>query len=64
MLTVEENERVTRSAPARRCGKLFRRYWWPACLSNELPERDGAPFRVRLLGEDLIAFRDRKAKSG
>lgn len=39
-------------------GRLLRRYWQPACLSSELPERDGAPLRVRLLCEDLIAFRD------
>jgi len=39
-------------------GNLFRRYWIPAALSEELPEPDGAPVRVRLLGEDLVAFRD------
>ncbi len=64
MLTVEENERVTRVGPGTPLGKLFRRYWWPVCLSTELPERDGAPFRVRLLGEDLIAFRDSENKVG
>jgi len=64
MLTVEENERVTRVGPGTPLGKLFRRYWWPACLSKELPERDGAPLRVRLLGEDLIAFRDSENKVG
>ena len=64
MLTVEENERVTRVGPGTPLGKLFRRYWWPACLSKELPEPDGAPIRVRLLGEDLIAFRDTENKVG
>jgi len=39
-------------------GKVFRRYWLPAVLSEEIPEPDGAPVRVRLLGEDLVAFRD------
>ncbi|HUK34814.1 MAG TPA: Rieske 2Fe-2S domain-containing protein [Vicinamibacterales bacterium] len=38
-------------------GELLRRYWMPALLSEEVPERDGPPVRVRLLGEDLIAFR-------
>jgi len=38
-------------------GKVFRRYWLPAALSTELPEPDGAPVRVRILGEDLVAFR-------
>ena len=45
-------------------GKLFRRYWIPACLSEELPEPDGAPKRVRLLGEDLVAFRDSSGAVG
>ena len=58
MLTSAENERVTRVGAGTPGGKFFRRYWLPACLSSELPERDGAPLRVRLLGEDLIAYRD------
>jgi phthalate 4,5-dioxygenase len=58
MLTAGENERITRVGPGTPAGALFRRYWQPACLSSELPERDGAPLRLRLLGEDLIAFRD------
>ena len=64
MLTVEENERVTRVGPGTPLGRLFRRYWWPVCLAKELPEPDGAPIRVRLLGEDLIAFRDSEKKIG
>ena len=57
MLTVEENERVTRVGPNTAGGKYFRRFWWPMCLSSELPEPDGSPLRVRLLGEDLVAYR-------
>ena len=64
MLTVEENERITRIGPGTPMGKYLRRYWWPLCLSTELPERDGAPLRVRLLGEDLIAFRDTDGNVG
>jgi phthalate 4,5-dioxygenase oxygenase subunit len=64
MLSVEENERVTRVGPGTPCGKLFRRYWVPVCLSSELPEADGAPIRVRLLGEDLVAYRDTNGKVG
>jgi phthalate 4,5-dioxygenase len=64
MLSVEENERATRVGPGTPAGKLFRRYWWPLCLSTELPEKDGAPLRVRLLGEDLIAFRDTSGAVG
>jgi phthalate 4,5-dioxygenase oxygenase subunit len=64
MLTHEENERLTRVGPGTPMGNLMRRYWQPALLSEELPERDGAPVRVRLLGEDLIAFRDTEGKIG
>jgi nitrite reductase/ring-hydroxylating ferredoxin subunit len=39
-------------------GEVFRRYWIPALLSADIAEPDGAPVRVRLLGEDLVAFRD------
>jgi phenylpropionate dioxygenase-like ring-hydroxylating dioxygenase large terminal subunit len=57
MLKPEENERLTRIGPGTPGGELFRRYWQPAALSTELPENDGPPIRVRLLGEDLILFR-------
>ena len=64
MLTPEENQRLTRVSPGTPMGALMRRYWQPACLSAELPVNDGAPLRVRLLGEDLIAFRDTQGKVG
>jgi phthalate 4,5-dioxygenase oxygenase subunit len=64
MLTADENERVTRVGPGTPMGKVMRRYWQPALLSSELPEPDGAPVRVRLLGEDLVAFRDSSGAVG
>jgi len=64
MLTPQENDRLTRVGPGTPMGALMRRYWQPACLSSELPEDDGAPLRVRLLGEDLIAFRDTTGRVG
>src|SRR5438094_10577256 len=54
----EENEFLTRTGPGTPMGELFRRYWMPAKLADDLPGRDSAPVRVRLLGEDLVAFRD------
>jgi phenylpropionate dioxygenase-like ring-hydroxylating dioxygenase large terminal subunit len=45
-------------------GATLRRYWMPALLARELPSRDGAPVRVRLLGEDLVAFRDTQGRMG
>jgi phenylpropionate dioxygenase-like ring-hydroxylating dioxygenase large terminal subunit len=64
MLSPADNERLTRVGPGTPMGKLFRRYWNPACLSEEVAENDGAPLRVRLLGEDLIAFRDTNGSVG
>jgi phthalate 4,5-dioxygenase oxygenase subunit len=64
MLSREDNERLVRVGRGTPAGELFRRYWQPACLSVELPEKDGTPVRVRLLGEDLIAFRDTQGRVG
>src|SRR5919204_5093292 len=64
MLSREDNERVTRVGPGTPMGNLMRRYWMPACLAEELPETDCPPVRVRLLGEDLVAFRDTQGRLG
>lgn len=58
MLSHEDNERLVRVGPGTPAGALFRRYWQPAVLCSELPGPDCAPVRVRLLGEDLLAWRD------
>jgi hypothetical protein len=58
MLSMEDNEILTRVGPGTPMGDLLRRYWIPACLNSEAAEPDGPPARVRLLGEDLVAFRD------
>jgi phthalate 4,5-dioxygenase oxygenase subunit len=57
-MTSEENELLTRIGPGTPMGELFRRYWIPALFSDDLPGPDCPPVRVRLLGEDLVAFRD------
>ena len=51
MLTTEQNELLTRTGPGTPMGDVMRRYWMPALLTLELPAPDGAPVRVRLLGE-------------
>jgi hypothetical protein len=55
---------LTRVGPGTPMGNLFRRFWLPALLSNELPEVDGAPVRLRILCEDLVAFRDTEGRVG
>ena len=64
MLSKEENELITRIGPGTPMGNTMRRYWIPACLSSEIAEPDGAPVRVKLLGEDLVAFRDTEGRIG
>ena len=64
MLSKEDNELLCRVGPATPMGELMRQYWLPVLLSSELPEPDGPPLRVRLLGEDLVAFRDTRGQVG
>ena len=64
MLTKEANDRLTRTGTGTPMGELMRRYWMPAALSAELPEPDCPPVRVKLLGENLVAFRDTNGKIG
>jgi phthalate 4,5-dioxygenase oxygenase subunit len=63
-MTRDENDLlclVTGDAPM---GQLMRRHWVPACLAEEVAEPDGAPVRTRLLGEDLVVFRDSNGRLG
>jgi phthalate 4,5-dioxygenase len=64
VLSAEDNEILTRVGPGTSMGNLLRRYWLPACLVSEVAEPDGPPARVRLLGEDLVAFRDTAGRLG
>lgn len=63
MLTIEEQELLTRTGPGTACGDLMRRHWQPAALSEELPP-GGAPLSIRLLGEELVLFRDEHGRPG
>jgi phthalate 4,5-dioxygenase len=64
MLSRDENEILTRVGASTPMGELMRRYWIPALLSEEIPVPDCPPVRVRLLGEDLVAFRDSQGMVG
>src|SRR5215471_14211547 len=64
MLKREDNERLVRVGPGTPMGSLLRRYWQPALLSWELKENDGAPVRVSILGEELVAFRATDGRIG
>src|SRR5580704_7042954 len=64
MMTAEENDLLCRVEGDAPMGQLMRRHWIPACLSEEVAVRDGTPIRVRLLGEDLVVFRDSDGRLG
>ena len=64
MLSKEDNDILTQTGQGTPMGDLVRRFWVPALLASEVAEADGAPKRFRLLGEDLIAFRNTDGKVG
>jgi phthalate 4,5-dioxygenase oxygenase subunit len=64
MLKKELNDLVTQTGPGTPMGNLFRRYWHPALLSEQLPGPDCEPVRLELLSEKMLAFRDTEGKLG
>jgi len=64
MVTKDDNDLLTRVEGDWPMGQIMRRHWLPACLSEEVAEPDGAPVRTRMLGEDLVVFRDTKGRLG
>jgi phthalate 4,5-dioxygenase len=64
MLRAEDNELLTRTGPDTGMGKLFRRFWLPVLLSEELPQPDCPPKRLQVMGEKLLAFRDTSGRVG
>jgi 5,5'-dehydrodivanillate O-demethylase len=63
MLTEEENELLTRVGPGTPAGELYRRYWHPVAMVPEISESSPTKF-VRILGEDLVLFRDKSGRVG
>jgi phenylpropionate dioxygenase-like ring-hydroxylating dioxygenase large terminal subunit len=64
MLRKEQNDLLTLTGPGTPMGELFRRSWQPVLLSEELPENECPPVRVKLLSERLLAFRDSEGRLG
>jgi len=63
MLTAEQNELLTRVGPGTPCGDMMRRYWHPIAAVSELAGLKWNK-RVRLLGEDLVLYRDKQGRMG
>lgn len=64
MLKKEQNDLVTQTGPGTAMGNLFRRYWMPALLSQQLPSPDCDPVRLELFSEKMVAFRDTQGRLG
>ena len=64
MLRKEQNDLLTQTGPGTPMGGMFRSYWLPALLAEELPEPGCPPVRVKLLSERLLAFRDSEGQLG
>jgi len=64
MITAEENELLTRVVDDAPMGQLMRRHWLPICLIEEVAKPDGTPVSARILGEDLVVFRDTQGRVG
>src|ERR1041385_7559819 len=62
MLSAEENERLCRVGASTPCGQLMRRYWHPVAVASELDAVHAKA--VRLLGEDLVLYKDAVGKYG
>ncbi|HVB81517.1 MAG TPA: Rieske 2Fe-2S domain-containing protein [Candidatus Binataceae bacterium] len=57
----EEDREITHVSPGTPVGEYFRRFWLPVCMSTQLKD---VPHKIRIMGEDLIAFRDRSGRVG
>ena len=64
MLAVAQNEMITQTGPGTPMGEVFRRYWQPVGLSEEIPTPGSKPVRVKVMSEDLVLFRDDSGQPG
>jgi 5,5'-dehydrodivanillate O-demethylase len=62
MLTTEQNERYTQVGPSTPCGDMMRRYWHPVAALSQM--QDKSTMKVRLLGEDLVLYKDKSGTFG
>ena len=64
MISAQDNDLLTRVTGDAPMGQMMRRHWVPALMSEEVAKVDGAPVRVRLFGENLVAFRATDGRVG
>tara|TARA_B110000259_G_scaffold186562_1_gene238120 strand:+ start:196 stop:1482 length:1287 start_codon:yes stop_codon:yes gene_type:complete len=64
VLKKADNQMLTQVGEGTPMGNLLRRFWMPVLLEEEICDPDGPPVRVRILGEDLVAFKNTDGKIG
>ena len=64
MLSAGDNRVLTQSDAGTLMGELLRRFWQPELLSEELPEPDGPPKKIVVMGQPLLGFRDTRGRVG
>ena len=64
MLSRADNDLLTRTGAGEPMGEYFRCFWQPVALSREIAAPDSPPIRVKVMGEDLVAFRDTRGRVG
>ncbi|WP_339822762.1 Rieske 2Fe-2S domain-containing protein [uncultured Parasphingorhabdus sp.] len=63
-MTPQQNDLLCRVEGDSPMGKIMRRHWMPVCMSEEVAEPDCTPLRARLLGENMVVFRDTGGRIG
>jgi phthalate 4,5-dioxygenase len=63
MLTKELNDQLVHVGPGTTGGEFLRRYWQPVAVSADV-KPGGQPKEIRILGEDLVLFRDEEGRPG
>lgn len=64
MLTVADNELLTKSGPNTPLGTFLRRFWTPVATCAEIGGPDAPPVRIEALGQKFVAFRDSSGRLG
>ena len=64
MLNAADSHLLTRAGPGTPMGDYFRRFWQPVALASEIALPDSPPIRIKVLGEELLAFRDTGGRVG
>jgi phthalate 4,5-dioxygenase oxygenase subunit len=64
MITQEQNDYLCQTDAGTPMGEMMRRFWLPFLLSSEIERPDSDPVRVKLLGEELVVFRDTEGRVG